>query len=74
MTMTKKGKKQMIVCINKFADGTKYVARIDYVYEQTIANEKEIAQNYKKGYDEVHLVAFNEDVLLKHCATKSKQV
>lgn len=53
-----KGETTMIICMNYTDDGTRYIARIEYVSSRYDQDDLAIAQQYTERYDEVYIIPF----------------
>ena len=51
----------MIVCMNIGTDGERYIAYIEYHYHRSDVVTEEIADHYKRYYDEVYVVGFDNN-------------
>lgn len=63
----------MIICMNYGTDGKRYIAYVEYHYQRSEVVTEEIADEYKKYYDEVYVIDLEisddliNEVVLKGC-------
>ena len=51
----------MIICINYNTDGTRYIAKLDFLSTRNALQIRQITNNLNSVYDEVYVLPFKSD-------------